>query len=94
MSPDKRDLLIDHAAIKERAAQEKAEYAKRDVIRNAEAKAAKGDKSMQCMLHLWDLKRFGYSPTRTELNIPRDRPQVLHRPTDPTRIYSSSPSSW
>jgi hypothetical protein len=94
LSPDKRTQLIDRAALKDIAAREKAEADKRDVIRTAEAKAAKGDKGMQCLLHLWDLKRFGYSPTRTELNIPRDRPQVLMRPTDPNRIYSSSPSSW
>ena len=84
-------LATERAAAK---AAKDAEYANRDRIRIAEAKAAKGDTRMQCLLHLWDLKRFGYSPTRTELNIPRERLGTMLRPTNPYRIYSSSPSSW
>ena len=49
---------------------------------------------MMCLLHLYDRKRCGYSPTRTELNIPADKPMPYLRPTDPYRIYGSSPSGW
>ena len=94
LRPARLETIVERAVVKDHVAREKAEAAKRDVIRTAEAKAAKGDKGMQCMLHLWDLKRFGYSPTRTELNIPRERPGTMLRPTNPYRIYSSSPTGW
>lgn len=94
MRAEDRQLAIERTAAREAAKKEKAEADKRNAIRRAEEKAAKGDTGMMCLLHLWDLKRFGYSPTRTELKIPSERPAVMIRPTDPTRIYGGSAANF